>query len=54
MIKINTRQLAKAQRTWLRRFRTIDWVDLSPNAAVTDVVDALMKRYGPSWSKSPK
>ena len=29
-IKINTRRLAKKQRTWHRRFRSVTWFDLSP------------------------
>jgi len=30
-IKINTRRLAKAQRTWFRSFQNIQWIDLQPN-----------------------
>ena len=43
-IKINTRQLAKAQRTWLRRFRTIEWIDLTADATVATVADSVMDR----------
>jgi tRNA dimethylallyltransferase len=28
MIKINTRQFAKAQRTWFKRFTPVEWIDL--------------------------
>lgn len=37
-IKINTRHLAKSQRTWLKRLREIRWIDVGPN----DDVDTLM------------
>lgn len=30
-IKINTRQLAKAQRTWFKTFRSVNWLELSEN-----------------------
>ena len=30
-IKINTRRLAKAQRTWFRTFQKVLWIDLLPN-----------------------
>jgi len=29
-IKINTRRLAKAQRTWFKTFRSINWLDIRP------------------------
>ena len=44
MIKINTRQLAKSQRTWIRRLRNVEWVDVSPDAVVSDIADELLKR----------
>ncbi|MDP7287349.1 MAG: tRNA (adenosine(37)-N6)-dimethylallyltransferase MiaA, partial [Phycisphaerae bacterium] len=31
-VKINTRRLAKKQRTWHRRFEGIQWFDLAPDA----------------------
>jgi tRNA dimethylallyltransferase len=31
-IKINTRQLAKAQRTWFKTFRSVNWIDIAPDA----------------------
>jgi|CXWL01.1.fsa_nt_gi tRNA dimethylallyltransferase len=43
-IKINTRQLAKAQRTWFKRFRAIVWIDLTADAEVNKVADSLMER----------
>ena len=33
-IKIATRQFAKAQRTWFKRFRSTHWFDLGPNEEV--------------------
>ena len=50
LIKINTRQLAKAQRTWFKRFRDTEWIDLVPDSRVEDVADELMKRRGSLWS----
>jgi tRNA dimethylallyltransferase len=43
-IKINTRQLAKSQRTWFRRFRAIEWIELDAESTVTAVADNLMGR----------
>ncbi|MBI1825268.1 MAG: tRNA (adenosine(37)-N6)-dimethylallyltransferase MiaA [Planctomycetes bacterium] len=43
-IKINTRQMAKSQRTWLRRFRNVNWIDLTPEADIDKVVDEIQKR----------
>lgn len=50
LIKINTRGLAKAQRTWFRRFSKTQWVDLSPDSKVDDVADMLMSLQGELWS----
>ena len=49
MIKINTRQFAKAQRTWFKRLRSIEWVDLSEEATADAVVDDLLARRGSTW-----
>jgi len=54
MIKINTRQLAKAQRTWFKRFEGVTWVDLEPTDAAESVAGELMSRFGSLWSPSPK
>lgn len=44
-IKINSRRLAKQQRTWLRRFPGVRWVELgdeeTKESALTRVLDAL-------------
>ncbi len=50
MIKIGTRQLAKSQRTWFKRFATAEWIDLTPDATVEVVADDLMTRRGSQWS----
>jgi tRNA dimethylallyltransferase len=50
LIKINTRRFAKAQRTWFKRFRNTDWLDLSPDAAEAEVVAGLVERRGSLWS----
>jgi tRNA dimethylallyltransferase len=50
LIKINTRRFAKAQRTWFKRFREAEWIDLRPDASVPDVADELMRRRGSLWS----
>jgi len=49
LIKINTRQLAKAQRTWFKRFTSVEWVDLSPDSKVGDVADTLMSSHRTVW-----
>ena len=50
MIKINTRQFAKAQRTWFKRFRKTEWIDLAPDATVSEVADELSQGRGSPWS----
>lgn len=43
MIKINTRKLAKSQRTWFKRFTDMHWVDLTEDSNILDVTEGLMK-----------
>jgi len=50
MIKINTRQFGKAQRTWFKRFRDTDWIDLSPDATVAEAATELLEHRGSLWS----
>jgi len=50
MIKINTRQFAKAQRTWFKRFAPVEWIDLPADADAADLVDQLIVRRGSLWS----
>ncbi len=52
-IKINTRQLAKAQRTWFKRFRQTHWIDLRPDSSAEDIANALIAERGPQWFKPP-
>jgi tRNA dimethylallyltransferase len=54
LIKINTRQFAKAQRTWFKRFHETDWIDLTPDADPDQVADELTSRRSTLWSTSPK
>ena len=50
MIKINTRQFAKAQRTWFKRFAPVEWIDLPADADAADLADQLIVRRGSLWS----
>jgi len=38
-IKINTRRFAKAQRTWFKTFRFVNWLDAGENDTVEQVLD---------------
>jgi tRNA dimethylallyltransferase len=40
-IKIQTRRLAKHQRTWFRKFTTTRWLDIAADEPVTAIVDRL-------------
>ena len=46
-IKINTRQLAKQQRTWFRRFGDVHWIDAAQDARAQAVADEAM-----TWIKT--
>jgi len=50
MIKINTRQFAKAQRTWFKRFAPVEWIDLPADADAAGLADQLIVRRGSLWS----
>ena len=52
-IKINTRQLAKSQRTWFKRFRQVHWIDLPPDSSAEEVAETLIGERGPQWFKPP-
>ncbi len=41
-IKINTRRLAKKQRTWHRRFAGVHWVDVAADDTVATVADRIL------------
>ncbi len=49
-IKINTRHLAKSQRTWFKRFVDTEWIDLTPETDLEQVADDLVKRRASLWS----
>ena len=40
-IKVNTRRLAKSQRTWFRSFREMTWLDIAAAEDVTTVADRI-------------
>jgi len=42
LIKIHTRHLAKAQRTWFKRFVRTEWFELPPGADSVELADRLM------------
>jgi tRNA dimethylallyltransferase len=46
-IKINSRQLAKSQRTWLRRFKNITWFDLAEDQDLEQFAADLADRLTP-------
>lgn len=50
MIKINTRRLAKGQRTWFKRFRRTDWIDLAPDSTADEVAERLLECRGSLWT----
>ena len=37
-IKINTRRLAKGQRTWFKTFREVNWIDIDPDERTEDIL----------------
>lgn len=41
-IKINTRHLAKSQRTWFKRWTHVQWIDLKPDTTVEEVVENIL------------
>jgi len=41
-IKIATRQFAKSQRTWFKRFRSTTWYDLEPDETVESIVNRIL------------
>ena len=38
-IKINTRQFAKHQRTWFRRFKDVHWIDVAEEDSVENITE---------------
>ncbi len=45
-IKINTRHLAKSQRTWFRRWPNVTWLDLAADEPVERIVERLLPLVG--------
>jgi tRNA dimethylallyltransferase len=45
-IKINTRQLAKHQRTWMRRMPDVHWIDVTEEDTVETVADRVEDAFG--------
>ncbi len=43
-IKINTRRLAKKQRTWLRRFRSMNWIEVAPDDPAERTAEEILSR----------
>ena len=43
-IKINTRRLAKSQRTWFKRFPNVEWFDLAADDSPTTVSERIFDR----------
>jgi tRNA dimethylallyltransferase len=41
-IKINSRRLAKQQRTWFRRFPDVEWIDLNESSSAQEVAEQLI------------
>ena len=44
-IKINTRHLAKAQRTWFRRFSPVHWFDAGPDELAEALCERTLRDY---------
>lgn len=42
-IKIHTRRFAKAQRTWFRRFRQTQWIDVAPDESPDHVAERIAR-----------
>jgi len=45
-IKINTRRLAKSQRTWFRRFPGVYWIDAAPDEPAESVAERVLAHIG--------
>ena len=41
-IKINTRRLAKHQRTWFKTFHNVHWIDLESGVSLDRLVDQVL------------
>lgn len=53
-IKVNTRRLAKGQRTWFRTFRQVNWLDVEPEESPEHVIDRVKELIaGPPGQPAP-
>ncbi|MGE0482134.1 MAG: tRNA (adenosine(37)-N6)-dimethylallyltransferase MiaA [Phycisphaerae bacterium] len=52
-IKVNSRRLAKQQRTWLRRIAGVDWFDLVEEDTLETVVERVRSRVQPAADRNP-
>jgi len=43
LVKKNSRQLAKAQRTWFKTFRSVNWIDVTPDDTVEAVLPKVLE-----------
>ena len=41
-IKINTRRLAKAQRTWFKTFKKVNWLDIADDDTPEQILERAM------------
>ncbi|NOX57686.1 MAG: tRNA (adenosine(37)-N6)-dimethylallyltransferase MiaA [Planctomycetes bacterium] len=48
-IKINSRHLAKSQRTWFKRFRGMHWFELNDTSSVDGVVEKIQEEQAMPW-----
>jgi tRNA dimethylallyltransferase len=44
LIKKNSRKLAKAQRTWFKTFRMVNWIDVAADDSVDTVLEKVLQR----------
>lgn len=51
-IKVNTRKLAKAQRTWFKTFRQVQWLDIGDEESVESVLNRAMPILSADQSNS--
>lgn len=43
LIKINTRRLAKSQRTWFKKFKDVNWIDIESEENHRETLERIMK-----------
>ena len=52
-IKINTRRLAKGQRTWFKTFRGVHWIDIEPDEPDKNMLDRVQKLIAEAGGPNP-